>query len=1767
MKSRYTRLLSVFLTALMLVSQLSFSSSVMADSGSVKVTKVVNPSEITEGNETDIQLNVQGSPDVSVVKPNDIILIIDRSGSMAASYGPNNGEDKMKNAKNAAKGFIDLVDFSKHRVGVVDFASDERSTGLSDNPTELKNYIDKITAGGGTGTRDAIALAQQLLQNHRTDAQPVIVLMTDGQATEPSPESYARQVALEQANSAKGEGVVFYTIALLLPSENPETSAPNLLMKEMATTAHHHHFVLGSVGLAEIYEAIVDEIGLASAYNVTVTDTVSPEFEIVPGSYQDNIPQPIVNGNTLTWKFNELKKDTLTFNYKIRHKLGSKVGTLSVGERDINIKYDDYLGVNHEYTVQNPTISVKYRAPEITLVEKDQGDIKGNESVVITGKNFRPNLKVDFGGVPATSIQFIDSTKINVTTPPNVQGTVDVKVTNDDGQSATAKYKYFAIPVINNITPNEGPLSGNQEVKIEGQYFMNGVQVKFGENTATVVSTTPTKIVVKTPSAAQKGSVSVEVVNPDDTNALKPDAYSYILGPEISSISPSEGLTTGNEEVTLTGYNFRPSAKVYFNNIEVSATYINDQTISIHTPSWNTAESVSVKVVNPDGQFHQLDQGYTYIWPAPQIISVNPDKGLVTGGNIVNINGTNFLSGAKVYFDDTLVSSTVYSSEEIRVQAPSWPKSETVAVRVVNPDNQEATLTDGYNYQLPSEAQISSITPNSGPQSGGTVVTIKGTGFLPGSKVYFDNKAVSILTFTASEITLRTPSWDTAGKVDLTIVDTYGRETILVDAFEFIKPPAPEILEVSPNEDLTTGGKVITITGHHFSTAAKVYFDDVLLQSTIYSSSQIKSIVPSWQDPGKVDVKVLNPDGQVGILEQGFTYLAPPPPPAPEITTITPDKGLTTGGASVVINGLNFISGAKVKFKDKELSTTFVNSTQLKITTPVWATEEIIDVTVINPDGQVGTKAQGFTYEVPPPPPQPTITSISPNEGELAGGLLITITGENFDPASKVYFNDTLLQSTTYSGTQIKAFTAKFTVGGLVDVKVVNPNGQSFVLMDGFKYLTPPPPPAPVIYNISPNEGELAGGLIITMTGENFDASSKVYFNDTLLQSTTYGTTQIKAVTPKWTTSGPVDVKVVKSDGQSAVLDDGFNYLAPPPPPAPEIASIAPNEGELKGGLIITISGTNFNTAAKVYFNDILLPSTTYGSTQIKAQTPKWTSSGTVDVRVVNPDGQSDTLAEGFTYLAAPAPLITKLSVNKGLTSGGTIVTVEGSNFVSGAKVKLKDKDVTTTYLASTQLRFTTPVWPIAETVDITVTNPDEQSTVLQQAFTFETPPPPPGPVIDSVSPNEGLQAGGPVITIKGSNFSAGSKVYFDDTLLQSTTYGTTEIKAITPPWSSAGAVTVKVVNPDSQYYELINGFTYILPPPPPGPEISSVSPSEGGLAGGLIVTITGTGFNSAARVYFNDTLAQSTTYSATMIKALSPRWTTPESVTIKVVNPDGGIGIKDQAFTYITPPPPTVLSVTPNKGIISGGTTVVIGGNNFVSGAKVKLKDRDLATTFVSPTQLKITTPAWLAAETVDIMITNPDGQTAVLEQAFTFEAPPPAPAPEIVSISPNEGQIAGGLVITLAGTNFESGTKVYFNNTLLQSTTYSSTQIKALTAKWTTGGPVDVRVVNPSGQSFTMSNGFNYLTPPPPPAPIITNVTPNTGGLAGGAVITITGQNFDSNAKVYFNNTLLQSTRYSSTEIKALTARWAAPEAVTLKIVNADGQTVVLDAGFTYK
>jgi uncharacterized protein YegL len=1204
----------------------------------MSVTKSVTPTTITTEEEAEVTLSIKGTPPENVVVPNDVVLIIDKSGSMRPEY--NNGEDKMTAAKEAAKGFIDLMDFTKHRVGIVDFSSTTmtRTFDLTTDATQAKNYVDTITANGATATGDAIDKAIAMLENHRPEARPVIVIMTDGDATEPIGNPYG--FAKERAQAAKDAGIVFYTIALLKSTDNPDTSGPNLLLKEMATTADHHHFVLGSQGLKEIYAAIVKEIGFASAYDVTVKDNVSPDFTIVPGSYDNNIPKPEVNGNTLIWKFAELKNNTLTFKYKIKPKDPEKTGILPITSSGSVITYKDYAGGNRSKAVPNTDLQVTYPAPVITSVEPSEGPVGGGGKVTIRGDKFKPGATVKFGSNVASDVQIISKNEITATVPAGNQGKVTVTVTNPDRQKATAEYRYKADPVITSIQPNNGPLAGGNTVYFKGNYFMQGLSVKFGEKEAPVaVYTDSTYFRVFAPVGDVPGPVDVVLTNPDGTTITVAGGYTYNAPPveelTVSEITPNTGKLSGGELIYLQGKKFDPAVKVYFGEKAAElVTYYSDQRVAVKAPAGDSAGPVDVKVVNPDGKSVTVDDGYTYKpdpkLPAPEITSVTPNSGLVKGGEIVSVKGNNFQSGAKVYFGSNQAEVRYSSSSQINVVVPASSTAGDVDVRVVNPDNQEAIKPQAYKYleNLPAPPpSITNISPSSGPMAGGTNVYIDGTGFVEGLKVFFGAVEAKVASFYGStRIWVKSPVANVDGPVDVKIVNPDGQETVKTEGFTYIAPPppkAPVITNISPSSGPISGGTNVYIDGTDFVQGLKVYFGEAEAQVvTFYNSTRIWVKSPVANVDGPVDVKIVNPDGQETVKTEGFTYIAPPPPKAPTITNITPTSGPTNGGTNVYIDGSDFVQGLKVYFGDAEAQVaTFYNSTRLWVKSPATNISGPVDVKIVNPDGQETVKTQGFTYLAP----VPQITSISPNSGPVAGGTNVYIDGANFVQGLKVYFGAAEAQvATFYNSTRIWVKSPASGVDGPVDVRIVNPEGTEGVKTKGFTYIAPPPPKAPTITNITPASGPTAGGTNVYIDGTDFAQGVKVYFGDTEAQvATYYNSTRLWVKSPAVSTGGPVDVKVVNPDGLEGVKAQGFTYIAPPPPKAPTITNITPKSGPLTGGTNVYIDGADFVQGLKVYFGNVEgIVATYYNSTRLWVKSPSTNVAGPVDVKIVNPDGQ-----------------------------------------------------------------------------------------------------------------------------------------------------------------------------------------------------------------------------------------------------------------------------------------------------------------------------------------------------------------------------------------------------------------------------------------------------------------------------------------------------------------------------------------------------------------
>jgi len=208
--------------------------------------------------------------------------------------------------------------------------------------------------------------------------------------------------------------------------------------------------------------------------------------------------------------------------------------------------------------------------------------------------------------------------------------------------------------------------------------------------------------------------------------------------------------------------------------------------------------------------------------------------------------------------------------------------------------------------------------------------------------------------------------------------------------------------------------------------------------------------------------------------------------------------------------------------------------------------------------------------------------------------------------------------------------------------------------------------------------------------------------------------------------------------------------------PAPTISSIAPTSGVTPGGTQVTITGTGFLSGATVKFDGIAAFIVSVTATSIVAVIPPH-AAGKVDVVVANTDGQSATLPQGFTY-ALPAPTITDVSPATGPTTGGTLITITGTNFQSGATVKIGASQATdVNVVSSTSITARTPLGPVTAqlAVDVVVTNPDSTKATATGGFTYSVPP----LAVISVTPNIVLPLGAPgagpvVVTIFGAGFT-----------------------------------------------------------------------------------------------------------------------------------------------------------------------------------------------------------------------------------------------------------------------------------------------------------------------------------------------------------------------------------------------------------------------------
>lgn len=294
-----------------------------------------------------VTLALSASPDITD-HPADIVLILDRSGSMAGS--------PLANLKNGAKKFIDIIEDSTDgtqdgmigsgsRIGIVSFANTAiQNTPLITSVDTLKTAIDGLTAGGSTNHADAFSKAMALFDPNSSN-EKVMVMFTDGKTTsgpDPSP----------VAAAARAAGIVIYCIGLI-GSDGIDPAVLN----DWATDPDDSHVAItpDDAELEDLFEDLASNISKPGATNIVVDEIVNPDFIITSILIPTKGIASMINPTTLKWTIDKLGttvNEGATLEFFVKH-VAATSGTKFVNQ---SIIYTDEE--NNQADFPSPTVQV-----------------------------------------------------------------------------------------------------------------------------------------------------------------------------------------------------------------------------------------------------------------------------------------------------------------------------------------------------------------------------------------------------------------------------------------------------------------------------------------------------------------------------------------------------------------------------------------------------------------------------------------------------------------------------------------------------------------------------------------------------------------------------------------------------------------------------------------------------------------------------------------------------------------------------------------------------------------------------------------------------------------------------------------------------------------------------------------------------------------------------------------------------------------------------------------------------------------------------------------------------------------------------------------------------------------------------------------------------------------------------------------------------------------------------------------------------------------
>ncbi len=1022
--------------------------------------------------------------------------------------------------------------------------------------------------------------------------------------------------------------------------------------------------------------------------------------------------------------------------------------------------------------------------------------------------------------------------------------------------------------------------------------------------------------------------------------------YGYSVSPSLPaglSLSSSSGAITGTPTVasstatytvTVTDANSTTSATF---SLTVNSAVTATQAVAskILTQNFATTSFTPVTVSGGAGPF-----GYSVSPSLPAGLSMNPATGVVSGSptassptatysvTIIDANGAVVTATFSMAVNTPVTSTQAVASKALTQNlaavaftpvtggggaspyaysvSPSLPaglslssstgaitgtptvvsSAATYSVTVTDANNATASSTFSLSVEAPLlPPVVSAVTPSIGSVTGGTSVTITGGNFTGVTGLTIGGVAATNVTRVSDTVLSATTPAGSAGAASVVVTTAAGQNsanTLFAYAASLTATIALPFNYLEQNQPVTPFTPVLGVDGVAPLTYGATALPSGLSidpQTGVISGTPLVSVFSTY-------TILVRDAGNAAVSQKTAISIWSPVAAATQISSVSLTQGLNVapfvpvtgsgGRAPYTYSAAGLPAGLSLAPSTGEVSGT--------PTSPAASTTYTILVT----DALGYAASSGFTALVNPP------VALTPGAGALAGGTIGAPYAQTLTPSGGVGPYTLSLTSgalpaglslvgNTLSGTPTTAGSAAFSI----TATDTTPGGPVSVT----RAYTLAIAGAPSVTAVSPASDFTYGGATITISGAHFLGATSVTIGGTAATNVVVNTAGSITATVPTGVAGSASV-VVTTGGGASSANALFTFIVPTPTPNPPAGPLT--AGAIGVSYLQTLVATGGTAPYRTSLTAGVLPPGMTLANNVLSGTPTTAGLYTFTIATLDSTTPPISIPSPYTLTIAGAPTLAAVTPSVGPATGGTQVTITGTNLLGVTGLTIGGVPATgVSVLSATSLSAIVPAGAVGSARIVVQTGGGASAEAV--AFTYTQP-------VLVANPSAGALMAGAVGTPYSQPLSAaGGAAPYASALAAGSSLPpglTLAANSLSGVATRAGQYAFTITTTDSSSptrSTLDTSYTLAISG---APSLITISPATGTAAGGTPVTLTGTHFLGATGVTIGGVAASNVTViDANTITATTPA--RPAGAASVVVTTVGGANAPNAAFAY----------------------------------------------------------------------------------------------------------------------------------------------------------------------------------------------------------------------------------------------------------------------------